>query len=462
MVFRRNQLARMKTGSGVLIPFLAALVAAGCADGGNATTEVVADSIAAELLTPPPPVLGLTIAVSRDGDLVFDGAYGLADLATGRPLESSDPQRIASLSKPFTAAAVLKLVEEGRIDLDAPIQEYLPAFITQGNTVSVRNLLNHTSGIHSYSDLFAGTGRQPVPRAAVLDTLQRHPFDFFPGEAYRYSSSGYYLLGVILEEVTGESYAQHLEVSLFEPLGLDDTGYCGYGGAEVPAGYRTVGDDLEAVVLEDSDFLGGSGGLCSTGADLVNWMQALATGRVIAPTSYALMTTPTVLPSGDTVPYGFGLDIEALEHHRVIAHGGQIGGFNARMAYYPAEGLSVAVLVNTNTPKAELVQNAVARAALGMDRLVPTNLPLSAEERGQYLGTYDLGPIQLRVFEDGERLLLQPSGQATAVLLFQGDGVFLADVGRPARVEFSFEEGRATGLTLYQGSQQLEAQRIEN
>ena len=131
------------------------------------------------------------------------------------------------------------------------------------------------------------------------------------------------------------------------------------------------------------------------------------------------------------------------------------------MAYYPEDGLSVAVLVNTNTPKAEVVQHAVARAALGMERLVPTNLPLTAEDRAQYVGTYDLGPIQLRVFEDGERLLLQPSGQATVLLLFQGDGVFLADVGRPARFEFRVEEGRATGLTLYQGSQELEAHRIE-
>ena len=167
-------------------------------------------------------------------------------------------------------------------------------------------------------------------------------------------------------------------------------------------------------------YLGGSGGLCSTATDLVEWQHALASGRVIKPETYALMTTPTVLVTGDTVPHGFGADIETLENRAVIAHGGSLAGFNSRMAYYPEERLAVAVLVNTNTTKAETIQNAVARAALGMDRLVPRDLPLSADQRAPYVGSYDLGPIAVRVFEAGERLILQPSGQTAARLLYQG------------------------------------------
>lgn len=461
MVDRHKGLVRTKSTLRICATLSMALMTAGCENRGATTIETVADSSAAELLTPPPPVSGLTIAVSRNGKLMLDRAYGMADPAIGQPLEPSDPQRIGSLTKQFTAAAILKLVEEGRIDLDAPIQEYLAGFGTQGHTVTVRNLLNHTSGIRSFTTLFAGTGRQPVPRDEVLDTLQVHPFDFPPGDAYRYSNSGYYLLGVIIEAVTGDSYAGHLEESLFEPLGLESTSYCGFAGEEVPTGYRAPADTLETVVLEDTDFLGGAGGLCSTVTDLVDWQRALGTGRVVTPTSYALLTTPTVLSNGDTVPYGFGADLGTLEDHAVIEHSGSLGGFTARMAYYPDEGLATAVLVNTNTPKAQAVQQAVARAALGLERIVPTNLPLTAEQRAQYLGTYDAGPIQLRIYEEGERLLLQPSGQSTARLLFQGDAVFLADVGRETRIEFRVEEGRATALTLYQGSQQLEAQRIE-
>jgi D-alanyl-D-alanine carboxypeptidase len=140
--------------------------------------------------------------------------------------------------------------------------------------------------------------------------------------------------------------------------------------------------------------------------------------------------------------------VTLLEHH-------------TRIAYYPDEGLSVAVVVNTNTPKVEAVQQAVARAALGMERLVPTDLPLTSEERAQYVGIYDLGPIQVRVFEDADRLILQPSGQTAARLLFQGEGIFLADVGRETRIEFRVEDGRATRLTLYQGSQQLDGRRTD-
>lgn len=442
--------------------FFALVMAAGCGESRREIMVAVADSIATELLTSPPPVAGLAIAVNQDGQLLHDRAYGLSDPSTGEPLEASQPQRIASLTKQFTAAAILMLVDEGRIELDAPVQNYLPGFSTQGHVVTVRHLMSHTSGLHSYSDLYARTGRQPVPRDAVLDTLQRHPFDFPPGDAYRYSNSNYYLLGLILEQVTGETYARYLEASLLEPLGLEDTGYCGHDGEVVAPGYRAVADDLEAVVLDEAHgYLGGSGGLCSTAADLVEWQHALASGRVINPETYALMTTPTVLVTGDTVPHGFGADIETLENRAVIAQGGSLAGFNSRMAYYPEERLAVAVLVNTNTTKAETIQNAVARAALGMARLVPRDLPLSAEQRTPYVGSYDLGPIEVRVFEDGGRLMLQPSGQTAARLLYQGADVFLADVSDGVRVEFTVQEGRATQLALHQGSRPLVGRRTE-
>ena len=432
-----------------------------CVAPESRTVGTVADSAASELLTPPPAVAGLVIAVGRSDRILLDRAYGKASAESGELLEPSDAHRIGSLTKQFTAAAILQLVEQGKIRLDAPVQEYLPDFDTQGYHVTVRNLLNHTSGIRSYTALYAGTGRQPVPRDEVLDTLQLHPFDFRPGDRYRYSNSGYYLLGVIIEVVSGDSPAQYLHGHLFEPLGLERTSYCGFDGEAVPYGYRAPADTLEMVVLRDTDYLGGSGGLCSTARDLANWQHALATGRVVSPSSYEIMTTPTVLSNGDTVPHGLGTDLSTLEGHPVVEQGGSVAGFSARMAYYPDVGLSVAVLVNTETPKAGAVQGAVARAGLGLARLVPTDLALSAEMRAQYAGMYDAGPIQLRVYEDGERLLLQPSGQSTARLLFQGENVFLADIGREARIEFAMEGGRATALTLHQGSQQLEALRIE-
>lgn len=444
----------------VLLPLL--FGATSCSGTDRMVVSIVADSIATELLSGPPPVAGLAIAVSKGDELLLDRAYGLSDAEAGEPLDRSRPQRIASLTKQFTAAAVLKLVEEAAIQLDATIQEYLPGFETQDHTVTIRNLLSHTSGLPNYAPLFARTGKAPASRAAVLDTLQRHPFDFPPGESYRYSNSNYYLLGVIIEAVTGDSYANHLEASLFSPLGLNDTGYCRPGGEELLVGYRATAEGLSAVVLQDTtDYLGGSGGLCSTVADLVRWQRALATGRVIAPDTYAMMTTPTVIATGDTVPYGFGVDLETLENHDVVGHSGALAGFNGRIGYYPDADLSVAVLVNTNTPKAAAVRDAVARAVLGMPRIVPTDRSLSAEERMPYVGTYDLGPVQVRVFDAGERLVLQPVGQAPARLLFQGEDAFLADVGDGVRVEFDVEGGQAIELTLFQGSQPMVGARVE-
>lgn len=427
----------------------------------SSAIAAIADSVAADLLNRPPPVAGVAIAVNRRGSRVFSRAYGSVAPADGEPLLLSDPLRIGSLTKQFTAAAVLRLIEEGRMGLDAPLQEYLPDFDTQGHTVTIRNLLNHTSGIRSYSAIFAGRGRRPVDRTTLLDTIQAHPFDFEPGTRYRYNNSGYYLLGVILEEMTGDSYARHMEQNVFEPLGLKSTSYCGYMGERIPVGFQANDEDLEAVILTDGYHLGASGGLCSTVGDLLDWQDALVSGRVVAPETYRMMKTATRLASGDSVDYGFGLELERLEHEVVVAHGGAVAGFNSRLTYYPERDLGVAVLVNTSTPRAGLIEQAVARAALGMEQHTRVNLPLTAVERTQYVGTYDLGSIRFRVFAKGDNLLSEPTGQPVARLLYQGDDVFIPDVGPEIRIEFHIEGDHATSLTLHQGGRRIDAPRIE-
>lgn len=438
------------------------VVAASCKGESPGTVSMVADSIAAEILAGPPPVAGVTIAVRRGDDLILDRAYGLADVGAGTAISETRPLRIASLTKQFTAAAVLRLVDRGQLDLDAPIGEFLADFGARGRTITVGHLLNHTSGLPNYSRLLSSSGRAPAPRTVVLDTLRSHPLDSSPGEEYRYNNSNYYLLGVIIEAVTGRSYGEHLESEIFGPLQLADTRYCRTDSEQLLVGYRATADGLTAVELRDStDYLGGSGGLCSTAADLTRWQRALASGDVITPAAYALMTSPTVTATGDTVPYGFGMDLEVLEGVDVVGHGGALAGFNGRIGYLPEQELSVAVLVNTNTAKALTIRDAVIRAALELPRVVPTDAPLTATERAQYIGTYDLGVLEVVVFQDRERLVLQPAGQAPARLLYQGDGTFVADVGAGVRIDFLMQSGRATRITLHQGARPLEGPRVE-
>lgn len=455
--FVMRELGRLKYAALILC-----LLGVACEEGEPDTLVLVADSAAADLLAGPPPVAGLVIAVGRGDEVVFDRVYGVSDPETGAPLDPSRPMRISSITKQFTAAAVLRLAEQERIDLDAPIHEYLSDFRKDGSAITVRHLLTHTSGLPNYAALLGGAGRAPAAREVVLDTLRRHPAGFAVGERFGYSNSNYYLLGLVLEAVTGGSYADHLQAEFFDRLGLEQTHYCRVDGPASLVGYRASADGLEAVELRDTtDYLGGSGGLCSTASDLVRWQLALASGEAIGASSYEQMTTPALLESGEPSPYGMGAFIEELEGAVSIVHSGSLAGFNGRIAYYPEQEIAVAVLSNTGTPKTEAVRDAVARAALGLARVVPTDLPLAPQERARYIGSYDLGPLQLRVLEQAGRLVLQPDGQAPARLLYQGEHTFLAEAGGGARIDFVVEDGRATRLILYQGSQEMTAERIQ-
>jgi len=323
--------------------------------------EAVADSIAAEVLKTP--VAGIAVAVAHGGEVIFRKAYGMADVAARMPLTPEDQHQVGSVTKQFTAAAILQLVEQGRISLDDTIQKFLPDFDTQGRTVTIHHLLNHTSGIRSYTAIF---GMNPVSREALLDTIQRHPYDFVPGEKFLYNNSGYYLLGVILERVTGTPYAHYLEERFFDPLGLRSTSYCGRDGEEIPVGYAPDDGSLTTSLLSDMEFPGAAGGLCSTVDDLLAWQHALVSGEIVKPETYVRMTTPAKVASGEPMTYGYGLAVGDVEGHPIVAHDGGIPGFNSSLAYFPADSLGVAVLVNTAPGYAGRVQQAIARAALGL------------------------------------------------------------------------------------------------
>jgi CubicO group peptidase (beta-lactamase class C family) len=423
--------------------------------GDSATIAAVADSIAAEVMTMP--VAGVAIGVARGGKVVYRKAHGLSDLEAGTPLTLADLHQIGSVTKQFTSAAVLQLVEEGRIELDDPVQEYLPDFDTQGHTVTVHNLLNHTSGIRSYTSIY---GMNPVPREVLLDSIQKHPFDFTPGEKFLYNNSGYYLLGVLLEAVTGVPYARYMEERFFEPLGMTSTSYCGYEGEEVPVGYSPGEGGLSTSLLSDMAFPGAAGALCSTVDDMLTWQRALVSGEVVPPAIYALMTTPAELGSGDPMRYGYGLIMNELEGHPVVAHGGGIPGYNTSLSYYPEEDLGIVVLVNTSPGHAGRVEQPIARAALGLPRIVIADLPLTSEERAPYLGTYQLPNLRVRVFERDGALMTQATGQSALRMMYQGDLTFLLDSPQEIKLIFEMDGDGAARFTLLQGGAQIVAQRV--
>ena len=380
------------------------------------------------------PTAGMSVAVYRRGELLHTKAYGFADLENRVPASVETVYRLGSVTKQFTAAAVLQLAEQGKISLDEDFTRYLPDFSTGGRRVSVTQLLNHTSGIKSYTSLGEAVSRDSfrvdLPPARLLALIRSQPFDFEPGTSWLYNNSGFYLLGQIIERVSGESYADYLRHHLFESLGLESTSYCderavvrhrakGYDRAE--HGFRNTTPISMSIPYA-------AGSLCSTVLDLVAWRRALANGRVISRASYQRMIAPTLLAGGWRTNYGFGLARYRLGGgpNEVVRHGGTINGFQANLMYLPGDDLIVAALANTSGSDPVGVSDRIAAAVLGLELPMVRDEPVPAEEAARYTGRYRLGPWTVEVRLQGDRLVAAQPGLPPSRLLAQGGRRFVA------------------------------------
>jgi CubicO group peptidase (beta-lactamase class C family) len=419
------------------------------------------------------PVAGLSVAVVKGQDTLVMKGYGLADVENDVPATASTVYRIGSITKQFTSAAVMQLVEQGKVNLDDDLTKYFPNFPTHGQRILVRHLLNHTSGIPSYTDI-PGFGRVitlDLPHDSLLAMVGRDSLMFAPGSGFYYNNSGYYMLGVLIEKVTGQKYGDYLTQQLFEPLGLHSTYYC----ATAPLikhraqGYATEKGKLVNASYIDMGLPFAAGSLCSTVGDLVKWEHALFSGKVVSATSLAQMTTPAKLTSNRPMPYGFGLAPDTVGGHRAVGHGGGINGFISHEEIYPSDSLTVVVLANTAPAPSQGIARNAARLVLGLPLMkgpsVPTEIALDSAQRARYVGNYslqnpDASRVPARVVDENGHLMLEAHGQR-GQLLAVGPDVF-AVKGQPgARVMFTLSNGKATEFLLDQGMRPLAARRIE-
>src|SRR5688572_25627258 len=375
-------------------------------------------------------------AVIRGNDTLAYGAHGLANVEAWRAPTATTIYQIGSITKQFTSAAIMKLVDQGRVKLDDDLSKYVPQFPLQGKKVSIRQLLNHTSGIHSYtsSPAWAKTWNDALSPDAIVRFVAADTFDFAPGTAYRYNNTGYVLLGMVIEKASGQKYANYLDAQFFKPLGLRQTSYCPSKTTD-PAfalGYSkgTSGGTERAKFLDLSHPFS-AGALCSTVGDLAKWQRALDAGKVVSPASYALMSTADSLNSGRKINYGFGLVPGVFNGHKTISHTGGIPGFATAATYVPDDSLSIVVYTNFDgvSPQS-LVQNLlrvaygeapVGRGAAAAASAAPPAAPpaapsLSAADRDAIVGNYSLQlpggqALPIKFFLDGTRLMAQAQGQ---------------------------------------------------
>lgn len=400
-------------------------------------------------------VAGVSIAVARSGRTVLARGYGFADLENDVPATAETVYRIGSVTKQFTSAAIMRLMEQGRLALDDTLQKFLPGFPAQGNRVTIRHLLNHTSGIRSYTSL--GPRWQRVVRLDLVpDSLvalfANEPFDFKPGDAYRYNNSGYFLLGMIIEKLSGKAYGQYLRDEFFTPLGLENTIYCDQAPLikRRAQGYtpRPGGPFVNAEPLSMTQPYA-AGSLCSTVSDLVTWTLALSSGKVVSPASYALMTTPGTLNDGKPIAYGFGLGTGTLRGHRQVSHNGGINGFVSEVHHDPDDSVVTVVLTNTSALTAIELERLVARRALGI-REIPS-VPIDPAALERLAGHYGTGNARLRVFVEAGQLRGQSAPAPAFALRHVGNGRFVRDDNDD--VEFEFAAGTPSpSVTRRQGA----------
>ena len=436
--------------------------------------EVVAkatDSIADAVLRRG-RVASMSIAVVRGRDTLVMKGYGLADIENEVPAAPQTVYRIGSVTKQFTSVAVMQLIEQGKLSLDDEVTKYVPSAPTHGRRILIRHLLNHTSGIPSYTDVGGSFGRVmrlDLPHDSLLATIRDDSLQFEPGSHFYYNNTGYFLLGMVIERVTGKRYGDYLRDVLFTPNALASTVYC----SEAPIiKHRARGYNGGATMM-NADYISmdlpfAAGSLCSTIGDLVAWTRLLHSGKLVNASSFTTMTTPVKLSSGRPMSYGFGLSIDTLGSHRRVHHGGGINGFISELAHYPDDSLTVVVLANTAPAPSTEVADAVARVALGLPPAAPpsppADLPIPPDEARRLVGSYrivfpDGSRRPARIAADGANLSLQIENQPPARLMKQAAPNTFAVAGQPGRVIVDVVNGAVIGFVIDRGARPLEAVR---
>ncbi len=352
------------------------------------------DAIVAAQYKPDEP--GMVVRVQKDGKLLFEKAYGMADMELGVKMQPDHILRLGSITKQFTAVAVLMLVQEGKVSLADDLTKYLPDYPTGGRKITVAQLLNHTSGIKSYTSMadFFQLMRTDKTLTELIDHFKNEPFDFEPGERWLYNNSAYILAGAVIEQASGMTYADFIEKRIFQPLGMTDSYYDvsdriiprrirGYDGGEAEGSYANM--PYLSMTLPHA-----AGSLMSTVADLGKWDEALYTEKLVKKDLLKLAWTRNKLNNGTLTHYGFGWGMNEVDGHQFVYHSGGINGFVTNGIRVPDAHLYVIGLSNNGTKSPADVTYDIARTVLGLPTGKPKPIELSAKQLAEYVGVYEL------------------------------------------------------------------------
>jgi D-alanyl-D-alanine carboxypeptidase len=397
---------------------------------------------------------GAAVLVMKDGQPILRKGYGLASLELNVPIAPEMVFRLGSITKQFTAVAILMLVEQGKLTLDTPLCAVLPECpAVAKDKVTIRHLLTHTSGLASYTDkpAFWEAMRRDHRPADILAYTAEDPLQFAPGERFAYNNTGYILLGMVIEKITGKPYATVIQERIFDQVGMR---HSYYDMADLLIPGRVAGYEPTAKGYRPAPYLSMSapyaaGSLASSVDDLALWDAALYGEQLLKQATLDQAWTAYPVSGPEPSTYGFGWVVGDYKGRRVILHGGGIQGFTTSMLRFPAEKLLVVVLSNGNRRSPDVVAQRAAMMALGdMQRFEPIEMP--AEKLSRFEGVYKINDTVRRVVrvQDG-KLTSQRTGGQLFTLLPLGDAEFLfADEND--RVTFELDaQGKPAAMLIH-------------
>lgn len=417
---------------------------------------------------------GAAILVSQDGKILYEKGFGYADIGNKVKVTPDTKFRIGSITKQFTAASILKLQEEGKLNIHDKLSKYIPDF-PRGNEVTIEHLLTHTSGIHSYTNR-NGLYKylyMPITTAALIDTIKAYPYDFNPGDLFSYNNSGFFILGYIVEKVSGKSLNDYLKENFFKPLGMNNTGiYSANSLLDNEAyGYSTENGILSKAINWNMSWAGGAGALYSTVRDLNLWNEAIFNGKVLSEASLNAAFTSEVLNNKQKTNYGFGWFLQNYRGYNLILHGGGLDGFVSILLRQPDKKITIVELCNSTPPPAGIDPSANANLIMeymlwaNMSKQSSFNSDFQVDEKilKSYVGRYDYGQgLVMNISLDGKQLFGQLTGQSKYPIYPSSKDEFNWKVVEAKVKFFQNEQGDVTHLIHYQGSRQIDAPKLKN
>ncbi|MGM9483931.1 serine hydrolase domain-containing protein [Roseateles sp. NT4] len=398
---------------------------------------------------------GVTVLVARGNQLLYKGARGMASIELGVPMQADQLMRIGSVTKQFAATTLLKQIDEGKAKLDDPLSKFLPDY-PNGSKITVVQLLNHTSGVKSYTGIAGYMGnpiRRDLSTAELVKEFKDQPVDFAPGEQWAYNNSGYVLVGAVIEAIAGKPWYQQLDAALLQPARI--------GAVHFPEGDKLFKGMAQGYTLNAQGEVAPAGFLSMTqphaaGALIANteglwrWNQALHGGKLISAASYARMTTP----EGPAKPrnYGFGIATGTLRGQPMLSHGGGINGFVSALNYLPQSQTTVVILRNSDGPgfSTDGVARKLAAFAIGEPFVDRKAVAVAAEQLKSAEGVYAIDERQVRTLsvQDGVLVSQRAGGMTSPLTPLGNDRYTFPDQMTDLQIERG-ADGKAVAVNLF-------------